>query len=321
MASVLVVDDIAGNVRLVASLLAPDGHRVRTAGDGAEALRAIGEDPPDLVLMDVIMPIVDGYQACQAIKADPRTRLIPVILVTSLDDTRSRVLGIDAGADDFVSKPFNAPELRARVRSLIRIKRYTDDLDNAVSVIVSLALTIEARDRSTGGHCQRLSAYASAMGRTLGLDAEAMSALDRGGYLHDVGKVGIPDAILLKPGRLTPEEFAVMQQHTVVGDRLCGELRSLRSVRPIVRHHHERLDGSGYPDGLRGDAIPLLAQIIGIVDVFDAITTNRPHMAARTAAFAAEELRREAARGWRRMDLVDTFLDRVVGHAAMREQP
>ena len=281
MASVLVVDDIAGNVRLVASLLAPDGHRVRTAGDGAEALRAIGEDPPDLVLMDVMMPIVDGFEACRAIKADPRTRLIPVVLVTSLDDTRSRVRGIDAGADDFVSKPFNAPELRARVRSLIRIKRYTDDLDSAV-----------VGDRQPGSDDRGARPTAPAAiasgcppmprrwGARSGSTRRRSSALDRGGYLHDVGKVGIPDAILLKPGRLTPEEFAVMQQHTVIGDRLCGELRSLRSVRPIVRHHHERLDGSGYPDGLRGDAIPLLAQIIGIVDVFDAITTNRPHMAA-----------------------------------------
>ena len=298
MGSVLIVDDIAGSARLVESLLTPDGHHLRIAGDGAEALRLIAADPPDLVLMDVMMPLIDGFQACRAIKQDPATRLMPVVLVTSLDDTASRVRGIEAGADDFVSKPFNAPELRARVRSLLRIKSYTDDLDSAESVIVSLALTIEARDATTGGHCERLATSAAAFGQALGLDADAVSALSRGGFLHDVGKVGIPDAVLLKPGPLTPQEYALMKQHTTIGDRLCGGLRSLRAVRPIVRHHHERLDGSGYPDALRGDAVPLLAQIMSIVDAFDAMTTARPYTAARPPAWAAEELRREAARGW-----------------------
>jgi cyclic di-GMP phosphodiesterase len=309
--SVLIVDDIAGNARLVESLLAPDGHVVRIAGDGAEALRLIDAEPPDLVLMDVMMPQIDGFEACRAIKQDPKTRLIPVVLVTSLTDTANRICGIDAGADDFVSKPFNALELRARVRSLLRIKRYTDDLDTAESVIVSLALTIEARDSTTAGHCQRLAQYASTLGRTLGLDEDDIAALTRGGFLHDVGKVGIPDAVLLKRGRLTTDEFALITRHTIIGERLCGELRSLRKVRPIVRHHHERLDGSGYPDRLRGDAIPLLAQIMGIVDVFDALTTDRPYRIAMPIARAAEELQSEAARGWRRPDLVTTFLEQV----------
>ena len=311
MGSVLIVDDIAGNARLIASLLAPDGHAVRAAPDGAEALQLIRADPPDLVLMDVMMPQMDGFEACRAIKQDRSTRLIPVVLVTSLDDTASRIRGIEAGADDFISKPFNAPELRARVRSLLRIKGYTDELDSAESVIVSLALTIEARDSTTDGHCQRLAQYAFALGQRLGLNEDDLSALARGGYLHDVGKIGIPDAVLLKRGPLTPEEYALIKQHPVVGERLCGELRSLRKVRPIVRHHHERLDGSGYPDGLRGDAIPLLAQIMGIVDVFDALTSDRPYRAALPIASAVEELRSEVTRGWRRAGLVATFLDQV----------
>jgi putative two-component system response regulator len=321
MGSVLIVDDIAGSARLVEALLAPDGHAVRTARDGAEALRLIGDDPPDLVLMDVVMPLVDGFEACRAIKKDPVTRLIPVVLITSLDDAGSRVRGIEAGADDFVSKPFNAPELRARVRSLLRLKNYTDDLDGVERVVMSLALTIESRDGATGGHCERLSQSASAMGQALGLDVDAISALTRGGVLHDIGKVAISDAILLKPGPLTREEYALMKQHTVIGDGLCAPLRSLRSVRPIVRHHHERLDGGGYPDGLRGDAIPLLAQITSIADVFDAITTARPYMPARPPAWAAEELQREAARGWRRTDLVATFLDQVAQTPAAPETP
>src|SRR3990167_1980121 len=274
MGTVLIVDDVKGNARLLELLLAPDGHAVRTASDGAEALHVVRAEHPALVLMDVMMPRVNGFEACRAIKQDPGTRLIPVVLVTALNDAASRIRGIEAGADDFVSKPFNAPELRARVRSLLRIKRYTDDLDSAESVIVSLALTIEARDRTTDGHCQRLAQYASALGRTIGLGEDDVSALERGGFLHDVGKVGIPDAVLLKPGPLTREEYDLIKQHTVIGERLCGELLSLRNVRPIVRHHHERLDGSGYPDGLRGETIPLLAQIMGLVDVFDVATTE-----------------------------------------------
>jgi putative two-component system response regulator len=306
------VDDVEVNRTLAASLLKREGYEVDFAVDGRSALDSVHRAPPDLVLMDVMMPGVDGFEACRALKQDPRTRLVPVVLVTALHETEDRIRGIDAGADDFLSKPFNAHELRARVRSLIRIKRYTDDLDTAESVILSLALTIEARDRCTEGHCQRLARYASTLGRNLGLSDEEVAALERGGFLHDIGKVGIPDALLLKPGRLTPGEYEQMKQHAVIGDRLCGELRSLRTVRPIVRHHHERLDGSGYPDGLRGDEIPLLAQIIAIVDVFDALTTVRPYKAAVSAAAAYGELRREAERGWHRGDLVEAFSE--IGH-------
>jgi putative two-component system response regulator len=198
--------------------------------------------------------------------------------------------------------------LKARVRSLIRLKRYTDDLDSAESVILSLALVIEARDAYTDGHCQRLAAYATALGAAIGLPENQLAALYRGGYLHDVGKIGIPDAVLLKAGALTAEEYAQMQQHPVIGDRLCGQMRSLRQVRPIIRHHHERLDGSGYPDGLKGDAIPLVAQIMGIVDVYDAITTSRPYKAAATPEQAYEELMGEVKCGWRRRDLVEAFI-------------
>lgn len=305
---VLVVDDLTSNVSLATAMLQRDGYLVSSATNGYDALAAVARDHPDLVLMDVRMPGLDGFDACRALKSDPATRLIPVVLVTALQDTEDRIRGIEAGADDFITKPFNVHELRARMRSLVRIKRYTDELDTAESVIVSLALTIEARDQSTDGHCQRLAAYASALGRELGLDQEDLAALQRGGFLHDIGKVGIPDGILLKPARLTPAEYEVMKRHTLIGDRLCGELRSLRRVRPIVRHHHERLDGSGYPDGLRGDAIPLLAQIIGIVDVFDALTTARPYKPALAAAGAYQELQIEASRGWRRADLVEQFV-------------
>jgi putative two-component system response regulator len=305
---VLVVDDMEANRRLVASVLKRDGYTVGFAAGGRDALDVVARDQPDLVLMDVMMPGVDGFAACAALKADQRTRLVPVVLLTALRHTEDRIRGIDAGADDFLSKPVNPHELRARVRSLIRLKRHTDDLESAESVIVSLALTIEARDRSTKGHCERLAVYASLLGASLGLSDDDIAALERGGFLHDIGKVGVPDAILLKRGRLTPAEYETMKRHTEIGDRLCTELRSLRRVSPIVRHHHERLDGTGYPDGLHGDAIPLLAQITGIVDVFDALTTERPYKLALPADNAFDELRRDVQRGWRRGDLVEAFI-------------
>jgi len=263
---------------------------------------------PDLVVMDVMMPKLSGYEVCERIKRNPATRLTPVVLVTALHERERKIQGINAGADDFLTKPVDPHELKARASSLVRLKRYTDDLDSAESVIMSLAMVIEARDAYTDGHCQRLAAYATALGSALQLSEDEIAALFRGGYLHDVGKVGIPDELLLKTGRLSDAEYRRIKEHPLIGDRLCGEMRSLRQVRPIVRHHHERLDGSGYPDGLKGDDIPLLAQIMGIVDVYDAITTTRPYKSAATAEQAYGELMDEVERGWRRRDLVEAFI-------------
>ncbi len=307
-ATILIVDDNEASARLLERMLGRDGHRVRFARDGAEALVMVERENPDLVLLDVMMPTLDGFETCRRLKSNPETRLVPVVLVTALNDRRDRIRGLEVGADDFLSKPVNAAELTARMRSLLRIKRFTDELDTAESVILSLALTIEARDQTTEGHCQRLAGYAVSMGREIGLPDDDLAALARGGYLHDIGKVGIPDAVLLKPAPLSPEEFEVMKQHPIIGDRLCGELRSLRRVRPIVRHHHERLDGSGYPDGLRSAGIPLAAQIMSVVDVFDALTTVRPYKPAMTEERAYEELTREVQRGWRDRALVDTLV-------------
>jgi putative two-component system response regulator len=231
-----------------------------------------------------------------------------VVLVTSLSEREDRIKGINAGADDFLTKPVNPHELQARVRSLVRLKRYTDDLDSADTVILSLGLTIEARDPHTGGHCERMSAYAAAFGAHLNLGEDDIAALHRGGYLHDVGKIGIPDAILLKPSSLTRDERAVMEQHTVIGDSLCGDLRPLRLVRSIVRHHHEHLDGSGYPDGLLGDAVPLLAQITSIVDIYDAMTSQRVYRPALTPHEAFTELQVAVGRGWQSAQLVEEFI-------------
>jgi putative two-component system response regulator len=305
---ILVVDDARENRTLLERLLTAQGYLVQTAQDGIAALVAVVQTLPDIVLLDVQMPGLDGFEVCRRVKADPTTRLIPVVLITGLSDRESRIAGIEAGADDFVNKPFDVEELKARIRSLVRLKQFTDDLDSAESVIMSLALTVEARDAWTSGHCQRLANYATLLGSALGLSEEELAALHRGGYLHDVGKIGIPDAILLKPQSLTADEYAQMKKHPVIGDTLCGRLRSLALVRPIVRHHHERLDGSGYPDGLRGDEIPLLAQIISVVDAYDAMTTTRPYRRARLQGFAFEELRADVARGRSSSNLVETFI-------------
>jgi putative two-component system response regulator len=311
-AHILVVDDLAANTRVLEALLERDGYRVTIAEDGEQALEAVAKERPDLVLLDILMPKLDGYEVCRRLKKDPATRLIPVVLVTGLTDTDSRIRGLEVGADDFMSKPFIVPEMRARVSSLLRIKRYTDALDSAESVILSLAMTIEARDHATEGHCQRLSRYAVALGARLNMSPDDLDTLRVGGYLHDIGKVGIPDRVLLKNGRLTSEEYEVMKNHTDIGDRLCAELRMLKRVRPIVRHHHEHLDGSGYPDGLSGDAVPLLAQVMGVVDVFDALTTSRPYKPALSVERACSVLRDEVQCGWRRADLVDAFIDLLI---------
>ena len=306
-ARVLVVDDEEANRKLLSRLLSPD-YDVQTAADGEEALALVEQSEVDVVLLDVRLPGLDGFEVCSRLKKMERTRLVPVVLVTGHGAREHRIRGIRAGADDFLTKPFDSEELYARVASLARLKEYTDELESAEAILRSLALTIDARDPYTDGHCERLAKFAVALGRELGLSKDELSALSRGGYLHDIGKIGIPDSILLKPTRLTPDEYELMKQHTLIGDRLCGELRSLRLVRTIVRHHHEVLDGSGYPDGLRGEQIPLLAQVVGIVDLFDAVTSSRPYRIAQSREHAFSELRAECARGRRNPELVEPFI-------------
>ncbi len=305
---VLVVDDQQHCTELLEGLLTPEGFVVDVAADGESALIKVNVTPPDLVLLDVGLPGIDGIEVCKMIKQTETTRLTPVILLTGMSGREHRLAGIDAGADDFLAKPFDVEHLRARVRSLTRLKRYTDELDSAESVIVSLALTVEARDPYTEGHCDRLAKYAVSLGAALGLGRDDLHALKRGGFLHDVGKIGIPDAILLKSHALTPPEYDEIKLHPGIGERLLGDLRSLAPVRPIVRHHHERLDGSGYPDGLKGAEIPLLAHIVSIVDAYDAMTTARPYRAPMPQSVAIGKLRRDVTRGRMSRDLVEMFV-------------
>ena len=308
---ILIVDDIPQNVDLVSSLMRAEGYEVASAADGLEALARVASAPPDLILLDIMMPTLDGYAVCRQLKARPETRLVPIVLITALGDEADKLLGIEAGADDFLTKPFSQAELKARVRSLLKLKTFTDELEHAETMLVTLGRTVEAKDPYTQGHCDRLSAYSVALGRALGVAPEELIALERGGSLHDVGKIGIPDAILLKPSGLTEGEWAVMREHPEIGERICLPLRSLRRVLPIIRHHHERWDGSGYPDGLAGEAIPPTARILQVVDIYDALTTARPYKPALSQAAALSALRDEVTRGWRDPGVVEPFIELV----------
>jgi putative two-component system response regulator len=278
--TILVADDNEANRELLSALLSAEGYQVICVADGQQALARVDSDSIDLALLDVVMPRPTGFEVCQEMKSKPETRLIPVILLTSLNSDADRIHGIMCGAGDFLNKPVNDHELLARVHSLLRLKQFTDELDNAETVLFSLALTIEAKDPYTEGHCDRLSKYSVALGEKLGLPQDLRVALRRGGLIHDIGKLAVPEDILLKPGPLTPEERKIMEQHTVISEEICAPLRSFRHVLPIIRHHHERQDGSGYPDGLKGAQVPLMARILQITDIYDALTTDRPYRKA-----------------------------------------
>lgn len=306
---IIVVDDYAANANGMRDLLAIAGYSVRVATNGGDALRLVTEDAPDLILVDVVMPGMSGVELCREIKARGGTRLTPVVLVTGSNDRSHRIAGLEAGADDFLAKPVDVQELRTRVRSLLRVKQLTDELESTEAIMTMLGQIVEARDPYTEGHCQRLAEYATALGVALQLDPTDLDILNRGAALHDIGKIALPDTVLLKPGRLDADELLMMREHPVVGDDLCRTVKSLERVRPIVRSHHERLDGRGYPDRLSGDEIPLLAQVVAVVDVFDALTTDRPYRQAMTCKATYEIMLADAASGWCPVKLVRTFVD------------
>ncbi len=304
---ILVVDDQPLNVELLEADLTEYGYDVLSAFDGKAALEKVASDQPDLILLDVMMPVMDGFEVCRRLKGDPETMLIPIVMVTALSEKADRIRGIEVGVDDFLTKPYDRQELRARVKSLLRVKHFTDELERAEAVIGSLAISVEAKDSYTEAHCNRLGFYSVQVGRMFDLHHEQLRALRLGGTLHDVGKIGIPDAILNKPGRLTPEEFAVMREHPVIGHNICKPLRSLRHVLPIIRHHHERFDGSGYPDGTAGEDIPLTARILTVVDVYDALRTERPYKPAFDKQKALSILDEEAAKDWYDPEVLGKF--------------
>src|SRR5215469_11039729 len=304
---ILVVDDKLDTLLLVRELLSSRNYQVVTASDAEEALTAIREFKPDLILLDVIMPGRSGYDLCRELKEDPSTRLIPIVMITGLSDRSDRIRGIEAGADDFLSKPLYPEELFARVKSLLKLKHFTDELENAEAVLFTLALGVEARDPYTGDHCSRLAHYAGELGRHLHFEPDSIVALERGGYLHDLGKIKVPDEILKKGSELTEDEWEIMKQHPVTGEAICQPLKSFRKVLPIIRHHHEHWDGSGYPDGLEGHNIPVLARVLQVVDVYDAIVTARPYKPALSQQQARDTMLSDAKRGLWDYELVREF--------------
>jgi putative two-component system response regulator len=308
---VLVADDAPQNLLLIQKILRSPRCQILTASDGKEALEKVIAESPDLVLLDVMMPEIDGFEVCRSIKQHEQLQLIPVIMITGLQEPEAKIHGLESGADDFINKPFSIAELVARIRSSLRLKSITDELEHAESVLFSMALGVEAKDPTTNGHCERLSLYSQKLGHRLGLSPGELKALKRGGILHDIGKLGIPDAILLSPNTLSSEEWDVMRQHTLIGERICQPLRSFREVLPIIRSHHERWDGGGYPDSLRKDEIPITARILQTVDVFDALCSERPYKPSFGMRVVHETMREEAQKGWRDHELLYEFFKLV----------
>jgi len=304
---ILVVDDQPSIAGLMSQLLMMRGYDVVTACNAEQAEAEVRRQAPDLILSDVMMPGKSGYDLCRTLKENAATRLIPFVLITGLSDSSDKVRGIEAGADDFLNKPVLAEELIARVKSLLRLKEFTDELETADSVLCTLGLIVEGRDPYTEGHCERLSVRAADLGRHLGMDQDSIIALKRGGYLHDLGKIAVPDEILKKGSDLTPAEWEIMKLHPITGENICKPLHSLSLVLPIIRHHHEHSDGSGYPDGLTASEIPVLPRVLQVVDVYDALRTARSYKPAQTHEQAAETMREEARRGLWDLELVGEY--------------
>jgi putative two-component system response regulator len=299
------------------ALLSIDGYEMIEASDGLSALECVQQFDPDLILLDVMLPDIDGYEICRRLKQNEQTRLIPIIFVTALSDRHARLSGIEAGGDDFISKPFDQLELSARVRSLVRQKHLNRDLDHAGEILFAIARAVESRDLNTGDHCDRLVVLGKAFGEFLGLPPAQIRDLMWGGYLHDIGKVGIPDRVLLKTGQLTPEEWQIMKQHVIIGEQICQPMRSMKGVLPIIRHHHERWDGSGYPDRLVGQQIPLLAQAFQLIDIYDALTHERPYKPAFSPEASLQIIYQEAKQGWHDAELVHIFAQFIQSREAI----
>jgi putative two-component system response regulator len=295
--TILVADDQAANRELLEELLTTQGFTVIAVSDGVAALQELSRAKADLVLLDVMMPRMNGFAVCEQIKANPDTYLLPVILITALSDRQDRIEGIKVGADDFLSRPVDRTELLARVRSLLKLKQRTDELERAESVLFTLARSIEGKDPYTHGHCERLSDYSVRLAEHLGFSEEQLIALRRAGVVHDVGKIAVPDAILLKPGALTVDEWKLIKEHPVVGERICAPLKSFRFV-------------------LRGEAIPVTARVLQIVDVYDALTTDRPYKKAFSITDALQTMKQEVAKGWWDPHIFDQFERLVRGGTA-----
>jgi putative two-component system response regulator len=293
------------------ALLSDQGYDVITAPNGAAALALCASFQPDLVLLFDLLPDMSGLEVCRRLKANPRNRLTPIIFHAATGDFSDASSAFHAGATDFWGRSPSPWEALSRLHALLQLKTYVDE--QAESVLISLAQSIEARDPFESTHCARVSNNAVRFGKSLGLGQSELEALRIAGLIHDIGKIGIPDTILCKSGPLDPDESAIVMQHPIVGEEICAPLKSLRHVLPLVRHHHERLDGSGYPDGLQGEQIPFLVRALQIVDICDALTSDRSYRRNLSLPSALTVLYEEADRGWLDAELVSQFASLVVG--------
>lgn len=308
---ILVVDGDPSNCAEWESLLQSQGCDVMAARTGETALALCPKLQPDLVLLRDLLPDIQGLEVCRRLKADPRNRLTPIIMLASTDNASLSSSAREAGADDFWSHPPTPWEAIGRVQSLLQLKAYIDE--QAELVIFALAKTIESKAPYEGGHCARVSSNAVRFGKSLGLSKSDLENLRIGGLIHDIGKIGVPDSILSKPGPLDSEEARIVERHTIVGEQICAPLKSFRHVLPLIRSHHERINGTGYPDGLRGDQIPLTVRIIQIVDICDALTSDRSYRQTLSLPSALIVLFEEADRGWLDQSLVSQFASLVIG--------
>src|SRR5580693_2397661 len=307
--TILIVDSEDINRRLLKAIFKTAPYRMLEARKASEAMALLQSEKIDLVILDLMLPEMSGPELCRWMKADRRTQLIPVLMITNVQGVENEIVGISSGADEFLIKPLHPAVVRTRIRAMLRNKALIDSLEEAETILFALAQTVEQRDVYTGQHCQRLAVASVMLGEALGLSHSDLTALYRGGYLHDIGKIGIPDAILFKQGALTSEEWEVMRGHPIHGEEICRPMRSLAPVLPIIRSHHERWDGSGYPDGLAGEEIPLLARILQVADIYDALTTARPYKPAFSHQHAIEIMLEESRRGWRDPELVPLFAE------------
>ncbi len=306
-AKILLVEDDPHAVGILEPILVSKGFSVAVARDGMEGLDKIKLLSPDIMLLDVNMPRMDGIELCRQIKNDNAVRLTPVIMLTAHSDLEMKLEALEAGADDFLNKPYNTVELFTRIKSLLKVKYLNEQLDSAESVLFSMARAIEAKDSYTQGHVERVSRLAVKLGEHLKLDPDDLDALRKGGILHDIGKIGVPDKILNKAGALTVEEREIIREHPGQGAKICEKLKSIKGAIPVIRHHHERMDGTGYPDHLSGEEIPLLARIMTIVDIYDALTTTRSYRKRLPANVAMEIMWDEAKKGWWDKDVLAAF--------------
>jgi len=307
--TILIVDDIDLNRRLLKAMLKTANYRILEAKRPSLAVALLEHEKVDLVVVDLVMPEISGPDFCRLLKTDRKTQLIPILMTTSVQGAENEVAGIESGADEFLIKPLQPSIVRTRIRAMLRNKALIDSLEEAETILFALAQSVEHRDRYTGLHCERLATYSIALGQALGLLRHDQLALYRGGYLHDIGKISIPDAILFKRGLLTDGEWQTMRLHTIRGEEICRPMKTLTPVLPIIRSHHERWDGSGYPDGLAGEKIPLLARILQVADIYDALTTARPYKPAFSHQHAIEIMLEESRRGWRDPELVPLFAE------------